>query len=107
MGHQIELARSPQRAIAGASSPQFAPAPSGRYVVTDVGTLTVATQVIETHYSVTDLAERLDVSRDWVLARINSGEIRAIEFGTGRAKYRIAASEAQRFIDSLPTTSAA
>ena len=51
-------------------------------------------------YSVTTVAERLEVSRVWVYERIKSGELSVVELGSTRAKQRIRADVLQSFIDS-------
>ena len=52
-------------------------------------------------FTVAGAAEVLGVSTDYVYARINQGELKVVELGTGtKAKQRISATELQRFIDS-------
>ena len=51
-------------------------------------------------YSVAAAASRLDVSPDYVYARIRTGEIGVVELGCGRAKQRVRADVLQAFIDS-------
>lgn len=56
---------------------------------------------VERQYSVKSAAELLDVSIDYVYARLEDGELpRLLDLGGGKAKYRIPASDLQRFIDS-------
>jgi len=51
-------------------------------------------------YSVRSVAERLEMSRQWVYDRITAGDIRAVEFGGSRAKTRVRADDLQAFIDA-------
>jgi len=51
-------------------------------------------------YSVAAVAERLDMSTDWVYARIKAGELGVVELGSTRSKQRIRADVLQAFIDS-------
>ena len=56
---------------------------------------------VERQYSVKSAAEILDTGEDFVLARIKDGSLpRIVDLGGRRAKYRIPASDLQRFIDS-------
>lgn len=56
---------------------------------------------VERQYSVTSAATVLDTSEDYVLARIKDGSLpRIVDLGSSRSKYRIPASDLQRFIDS-------
>lgn len=56
---------------------------------------------VERQYSVKSAAELLDVSIDYIYARMEDGELpRRLDLGGGKAKYRIPASDLQRFIDS-------
>lgn len=50
-------------------------------------------------YSVAAVAERLEVSTDYVYDRIKSGEIPVVELGSTRAKQRVRADDLQEFID--------
>jgi excisionase family DNA binding protein len=60
---------------------------------------------VERQYSVKSAAELLDVSIDYVYARLEDGELpRRLDLGGGKAKYRIPASDLQRFIDSRTTS---
>lgn len=57
-------------------------------------------------YSVKSAAELLDVSEDYVLARIKDGSIaRHVDLGSSRAKYRVRADDLQEYIDSLTVES--
>lgn len=51
-------------------------------------------------YSVATVAERLEVSKDWVYDRISSGVLAVVELGNTKAKQRIRADVLQAFIDS-------
>lgn len=51
-------------------------------------------------YSVASVAERLEMSADWVYDRIKAGELAVVEFGSTRAKQRVRADVLQAFIDS-------
>ena len=51
-------------------------------------------------YSVAAVAERLEMSRDWVYDQINAGKLRAVELGDTRAKTRVRADDLQAFIDA-------
>lgn len=66
----------------------------------------IAVQVVETHYTVAEAASLLRVSDDYIRERVNAGVIKAVEFGSGRSKFRIPASALQDWVDSLPTLSA-
>lgn len=56
---------------------------------------------VERQYSVKSAAEILDTSVDYVEDRIKDGSLpRIVDLGSTRAKYRIPASDLQRFIDS-------
>lgn len=77
---------------------------SAKFISEQVGSDSVAVQVVETHYTVAEAAAKLKLSPDYIGTRIKRGEIRATEFGTSRSKYRISASALQEFIDSLPQT---
>jgi len=56
---------------------------------------------VERQYSVRSAAAVLDTSEDYVLARIKDGSLpRIVDLGGARSKYRIPASDLQRFIDS-------
>lgn len=58
-------------------------------------------------YSVKSAAELLDVSVDYIAARLKDRSIlRHVDLGSSRAKYRIRADELQRFIDSRTVTTA-
>lgn len=60
---------------------------------------------VERQYSVKSAAQILDTSEDYVLDRIKDGELpRIVDLGSSRAKYRIPASDLQRFIDSRTVT---
>ncbi|PWC05396.1 hypothetical protein DCE94_03740 [Agromyces badenianii] len=50
-------------------------------------------------YSVAAAAKVLDVSDDYVYARIKDGSLRAVELGDSRAKLRVRADDLQAFID--------
>ncbi|MCU1598547.1 MAG: binding domain, excisionase family [Glaciihabitans sp.] len=50
-------------------------------------------------YSVATVAERLDVSKDWVYDRINAGALAVVELGDTKTKQRIRADVLQAFID--------
>lgn len=55
---------------------------------------------VERQYSVKSAAAILDTSEDYVLDRIKDGELpRIVDLGSTRSKYRIPASDLQRFID--------
>lgn len=60
-------------------------------------------------YSVASVADRLEVSTDYVYDRISAGDLAVTELGHGRAKQRIRADVLQAFIDgrtfSLPLAS--
>lgn len=61
---------------------------------------------VERQYSVKSAAVILDTSEDYVLDRIKDGSLpRIVDLGSSRAKYRIPASELQKFIDSRSVTS--
>lgn len=61
---------------------------------------------VERQYSVKSAAVILEASEDYVLARIKDGELpRIVDLGSTRAKYRIPASDLQRFIDNRTTDS--
>jgi excisionase family DNA binding protein len=51
-------------------------------------------------YSVRTVAERLEMSRDWVYTQITAGRIRAVQLGDDRAKTRIRADDLQAYIDA-------
>lgn len=56
---------------------------------------------VERQYSVKSAAVILDVSPDYVEARIKDGSLpRRLDLGSTRAKYRIPASDLQAFIDA-------
>lgn len=56
---------------------------------------------VERQYSVKSAALILDVSPDYVEARIKDGSLpRRLDLGGSRAKYRIPASDLQAFIDA-------
>lgn len=56
---------------------------------------------VERQYSVKSAAVLLDVSPDYVEARIKDGSLpRRLDLGSTRAKYRIPASDLQAFIDA-------
>jgi excisionase family DNA binding protein len=54
---------------------------------------------VERHYSVAAVAELLEVSTDYVYARIKDGSLLVVELGTSRSKQRISASVLQTFLD--------
>ena len=59
---------------------------------------------VERQYSVKTAAGILDSSEDYVLARIKDGSLpRIVDLGGTRSKYRIPASDLQRFIDNRTT----
>lgn len=61
---------------------------------------------VERQYSVKSAAVILDTSEDYVLDRIKDGELpRIVDLGSSRSKYRIPASDLQRFIDSRTSSS--
>lgn len=61
---------------------------------------------VERQYSVKSAAAILDSSEDYVLARIKDGSLpRLVDLGSSRSKYRIPASDLQRFIDDRTTDS--
>lgn len=49
-------------------------------------------------YSVATVAELMEMSTDWVYARINAQELAVVELGSTRTKQRISAGELERFI---------
>lgn len=56
---------------------------------------------VERQYSLKSAAEILETSVDYVEDRIKDGSLpRIVDLGSTRAKYRIPASDLQRFIDS-------
>jgi excisionase family DNA binding protein len=61
---------------------------------------TVAVQVIERHYKVSEAAALLGVSCPYVYERINNGTFTVVEMGDGRHFQRIPASSLQAFIDA-------
>lgn len=61
---------------------------------------------VERQYSVKSAAELLDVSTQYIYDRMESGDLpRRLDLGGGKAKYRIPASDLQRFIDSRTSDS--
>lgn len=55
---------------------------------------------VECHYSVAKVAELLEVSTDYVYARIADGKLKkVVELGAGQSKQRISASTLQAFLD--------
>jgi len=54
----------------------------------------------ETLLKVTDVAERLRVSRDWVYRRIESGQLPVVELGDTRKNQRIRESDLEAFIEA-------
>ena len=56
---------------------------------------------VERHYSIASVATILDVSTDFVYARIADGGLKkVVELGSGQAKQRISASTLQAYLDS-------
>ncbi|WP_434316386.1 helix-turn-helix transcriptional regulator [Leifsonia sp. P73] len=51
-------------------------------------------------YSVRTVAERMEMSRDWVYAQIRAGRLRAVELGDTRAHTRVRSDDLQAFIDA-------
>jgi len=51
-------------------------------------------------YSVAAVADRLQVSENWVRKQITEHKLRAVELGSTRAKTRVRADDLQAFIDS-------
>ncbi len=51
-------------------------------------------------YSVATVAERMEMSRDWVYDQIKKGALAVVELGSSRPKQRIRADVLQAFIDS-------
>jgi excisionase family DNA binding protein len=51
-------------------------------------------------YSVRTVAERLEMSRDWVYAQIRAGRLRAVELGDTRAHTRVRSDDLRAFIDA-------
>ena len=51
-------------------------------------------------YSVRTVAERLEMSRDWVYAQIRAGRLRAVELGDTRAHTRVRSDDLHAFIDA-------
>lgn len=63
---------------------------------------------VERQYSVKAAAELLGVSTDFIYSRITDGELpRRLDLGGTKAKYRIPASDLQRFIDGRISDSSA
>lgn len=61
---------------------------------------------VERQYSVRAAADLLGVSTQYVYDRMEAGDLpRRLDLGGGRAKYRIPASDLQRFIDSRTSDS--
>lgn len=56
-----------------------------------------ASQVIEKHYTIAEVADLLSVSRDQVERLLRNGELRARRVG---ARRRIPASEVSRYLDA-------
>lgn len=60
-----------------------------------------AVVAVERQYSVKDAAELLGVSTEYIYSRMKSGDLpRRLDLGGTRGKYRIPASDLQRFIDA-------
>ncbi|MFD5599873.1 helix-turn-helix transcriptional regulator [Leucobacter sp. NPDC058333] len=61
---------------------------------------------VERQYSVRSAADLLGVSTQYIYDRMDDGELpRRLDLGGGKAKYRIPASDLQRFIDSRTSNS--
>lgn len=61
---------------------------------------------VERQYSVKSAADLLGVSTQYVYDRMDDGALpRRMDLGGGKAKYRIPASDLQRFIDSRTSDS--
>lgn len=61
---------------------------------------------VERQYSVKAAADLLGVSTQYVYDRMDDGELpRRLDLGGGKAKYRIPASDLQRFIDNRTSDS--
>ena len=59
-----------------------------------------STVTVERQYSVKDAAELLGVSTEYIYSRMKDGSLpRRLDLGGTRGKYRIPASDLQRFID--------
>lgn len=68
------------------------------------GGVTTVTEV-ERQYSVKAAADLLGVSTEYIYSRMKDGELpRRLDLGGTKAKYRIPASDLQRFIDSRTTS---
>lgn len=60
---------------------------------------------VERQLSVLAVADLLGVGKNYVLARIADGSLKAANLADNRKKYRIAESDVQRFLDSRTVTS--
>ena len=61
---------------------------------------------VERQYSVKAAADLLGVSTQYIYDRMEDGEFpRRLDLGGGKAKYRIPASDLQRFIDKRTSSS--
>ena len=51
-------------------------------------------------YTVSDAADVIGMSAEWVRRQIVNGTLRAVELGSGRSKRRVRADDLQAFIDA-------